>query len=96
MNIIISDELKLFLVFCVAGVLIGLFFDIFRIIRKSFKVSDMHTYIEDIIFGLITGIFLIFLIFIYNNRQYKMVYVYGVVFRYDYLFVNHKQILYKS
>ena len=68
MSILISDELRLFFIFCVSGIIIGIFFDIFRIIRRTFKTSDFHTYIEDIIFGIITGIFLIFIIFIYNNR----------------------------
>ena len=70
MSATISTELKIFFIFFVSGIIIGIFLDIFRIIRRSFKVSDIHTFIEDIIFCLITGIFLIFIIFIYNNRNY--------------------------
>lgn len=88
MGIVVSDELRLFLIFCISGIIIGIFFDIFRIIRRTFKISDIHTYIEDIMFGIVTGIFLIFIIFIYNNRKYKMVYVYGIVLRRSGLLIN--------
>lgn len=88
MDIVVSDELRIFLIFCISGIIIGIFFDIFRIIRRTFKISDIHTYIEDIMFGIITGIFLIFIIFIYNNRKYKMVYVYGTVPRVSDLSIN--------
>ena len=69
-----SDSLKqlnLFLIFFVSGVIIGVLFDIFRIIRRSFKVSDFHTYIEDVLFGILTGLFLIFIIFVYNNGNIR-------------------------
>lgn len=66
------EQLRLFLIFFFSGIIIGLLFDVFRIIRKSFNISDFHTYIEDIIFGLIAGIFLIFVIFIYNNGNIRL------------------------
>lgn len=69
---ILSSEIKLFLIFCLSGTTIGVFFDLFRIIRRSFKISDIHTYIEDIIFGIITGIYLIFIIFIYNDGNIRL------------------------
>ena len=69
---IISSEIRLFLIFFISGILIGVFFDIFRIIRRCFKVSDIHTYLEDILFGIITGIFLIFVIFIYNDGNIRL------------------------
>ena len=69
---VISNEVRLFLVFCISGTLIGIFFDIFRIIRRSFKISELHTYIEDILFGIITGVFLIFVIFIYNDGNIRL------------------------
>lgn len=50
---------------------IGIGFDIFRVLRKSFRTSDMVTYIEDILFGILTGIFLIIMLFIFNNGQLR-------------------------
>lgn len=68
-------QLNLFLIFFASGIIIGIFFDIFRIIRRSFKINDFHTFLEDILFGIITGLFLIFIIFVYNNREYTFIYV---------------------
>ena len=75
---LISNEIKLFLIFCLSGLLIGIFYDIFRIIRRSFKISDLHTYIEDIIFGIFTGLFLIFIIFIYNDGSIRLYMFIGI------------------
>lgn len=61
------NQMYLFLVYLICGLIIGIFFDIFRILRKSFKTTDFITYIEDLIFGFITGIFVLFMIFIFNN-----------------------------
>ena len=43
-----SNQAYLFLIFTINGILIGFLFDIFRILRKSFKTNDLITYIEDI------------------------------------------------
>ena len=51
-------QLYSFLIYLVSGIIIGIFFDVFRILRKSFHTSDLLTYIEDIIFWIITGLFL--------------------------------------
>ena len=58
-------------VYFICGIIIGIFFDLFRILRQSFKTSDIVTYIEDIIFGILTGIFLIFIIFIFDNGELR-------------------------
>lgn len=50
-------QLNLFLIFFASGIIIGIFFDIFRIIRRSFKINDFHTFLEDSLFGIITGLF---------------------------------------
>lgn len=54
--------------FFISGIIIGLFFDCFRILRKSFKTPDFITYIEDILFWILTGLFLILVMFRVNNR----------------------------
>lgn len=65
-----------FITYLVSGMLIGIFFDIFRILRKSFKTPDIITYIEDIIFWLFTGLFLIFILFQINNGEIR---IYNIV-----------------
>ena len=54
------NQACLFLIFLLNGVFIGLLFDFFRILRKSFKTNNLITYIEDIIFWIISGISIIF------------------------------------
>ena len=55
----VANQANLFLIFTINGILIGLLFDIFRILRKSFKTPDIITYIEDFFFWLITGLILL-------------------------------------
>ena len=58
------NQAYLFLIFAFNGVVIGLIFDFFRILRKTFKTSNVITYIEDILFWILAGISIIF--FMYN------------------------------
>ena len=60
------------LLFILTGIVIGVLFDIFRIIRRSFKTPDFLTYIEDILFWLLTGIILLFTIFTFNNGEIRL------------------------
>lgn len=66
------NQIYLLLIFMGSGVLIGLFFDIFRILRKSFKTPDIITYLEDFLFWIITGIYLIFIIFKFSFGQIRL------------------------
>lgn len=61
----------LFLIFILIGIIIGILFDIFRILRKAFKTSDFMTYIQDILFWIISGIILIYSIFVFNNGELR-------------------------
>lgn len=71
MNTTITNQIYLFSIYFICGIIIAIFFDLFRILRQSFKTSDIVTYIEDIIFGILTGIFLIFIIFIFDNGELR-------------------------
>lgn len=71
MSNLISNQLYVFLIYCFCGVIIGIFFDIFRILRKSFRTPDFVTYIEDIIFWILTGLFLVYIIFEFNNGEIR-------------------------
>ena len=71
MRTTITNQIYLFSIYFICGIIIGIFFDLFRILRQSFKTSDIVTYIEDIIFGILTGIFLIFIIFIFDNGELR-------------------------
>lgn len=72
MQVSTLNQAYLFIIFCATGVLIGLVFDVFRIIRKLFKTPDFLTYIEDIFFWIISGLILIYSIFIFNNGEIRL------------------------
>lgn len=72
-------ELYLMGVFILSGIIIGVFFDFFRILRRSFKTSDIITYIEDILFWILTGVFLLFVLFKINNGQIRFYNVIGLI-----------------
>lgn len=71
MNIEIITQLNTFIIYFILGILIGLFFDLFRILRKTFKTPDFLTYIEDILFGCITGAVLLWILFVFNNGELR-------------------------
>lgn len=71
MDMAIVNQAYLFGIYAICGIVIGILFDLFRILRQSFKTPDIITYIEDIIFGILTGIFLIFMIFVFSNGELR-------------------------
>ena len=75
----ISNQAYLFLIFIINGILIGLLFDFFRISRKVIKTSDIVTYIEDIIFWILTGIIILYSIFVFNNGELRLFMFLGIL-----------------
>lgn len=71
MNNTITVQLYSLLIFTITGIAIGIFFDIFRILRKTFKTPDLITYIEDIAFWILTGLFFLFVLFKFNNGEIR-------------------------
>ncbi len=65
-------------IFAISGIIIGLFFDIFRVLRRSFKTSDLVTYIEDIIFWICTGSFILLILFKFTNGQIRSYTIIGL------------------
>lgn len=68
----ITNQSYVFLVFVIVGMIIGILFDFFRILRKSMKTKDFVTYIEDILFCIITGIIIIYSIFYFNSGEFRI------------------------
>lgn len=66
-----ENQAYIFLIFILNGFLIGLLFDIFRILRKSFKTKDIITYCQDILFWLISGGIILYSIFKFNNGEIR-------------------------
>ena len=75
----ITNQAYLFLIFVINGLLIGLLFDIFRILRISFKTKDIVTYIEDILFWIMTGAIVLYSIFVFNNGEIRFFIFLGII-----------------
>lgn len=74
----VTNQAYLFLIFTINGIIIGLLFDIFRILRRSFKTSDVMTYIQDILFWILTGLILLYSIFTFSNGEIRFYMFLGV------------------
>ena len=68
----VKNQLELFLIFITNGIIIGILFDIFRVLRKTFKTNDIVTYLEDILFWILTGIIVLYSIFTFNNGEMRL------------------------
>lgn len=75
----VTNQAYLFLVFTINGIIIGLLFDIFRILRRSFKTSDIITYLQDILFWILTGLILLYSIFTFSNGEIRFYMLLGVL-----------------
>lgn len=72
------SQLFCLFIFTITGIVIGITFDIFRILRRSFKTSDWITCMQDIIFWIITGIIILFSVFTFNNGEIRSYVFIGV------------------
>lgn len=68
----IYTQLQLFFIFLLNGLLIGLLFDFFRILRRAIKTIDFITYVEDALFWILTGFIILYSIFTYNNGEIRL------------------------
>ena len=73
------NQLNSFLFFILAGLLIGLVFDSFRILRRSIKTTDFITYIEDVLLSIIICIITIISINIFNSGELRLYIFIGMV-----------------
>lgn len=74
-----ENQTYLFAIFLLNGFLIGLLFDIFRILRRSFKTNDFITYLEDITFWIMTGFIILYSIFKFNNGELRGFLFVGII-----------------
>ena len=74
-----QDQAYLFLVFSLTGVAIGILFDFFRILRRTIKTNNIITYIEDILFWILTGLLLLFNIWFFNNGEIRVYMFLGII-----------------
>ena len=71
---------QVFIFFFIIGIIIGCIFDFFKVLRKSFKSSDIITFIEDIIFLIISAFLIITGIIKLNNGEVRFFLFLGIFF----------------
>ena len=72
--------LHILLSFFIAGICIGILFDLFRISRKTFKTPNILIYIEDILFWILTGLIILFTIFTKSNGEIRLYMIVSMLF----------------
>lgn len=65
------NQLIIFIIYVASGIVICSLFDFFRSLRKSIKTSNATTCVEDIVFWIIAGVFLIFVINKYSLGELR-------------------------
>jgi len=67
----ISEQAQIFLVSIQAGMVIGVFYDMFRIIRKIIPHPDWLIHLEDLIYWIIVSSFMFFVLFSKNYGEIR-------------------------
>lgn len=78
MNYFSQEEV--FLLFFIIGLIIGLIFDFFKVLRKAFKTSDLVTFIEDLLFLFMSGSLIVFGIIKLNSGEVRFYLFLGMFF----------------
>jgi len=84
-----NNQAYTFIIFIINGIINGILFDCFRIARKSFKTSDVITYVEDILFWIIAGIITLYFIFVFNNRRNTFLHFFRYSYRNTTIHINN-------
>ena len=74
-----QNQAYLFLVFSMTGVATGILFDFFRILRRTIKTSNFITYIEDVLFWILTGLLILYNIWYFNNGEIRIFMFWGMI-----------------
>lgn len=75
----VESQAYLFLVFSLTGIVIGILFDIFRVLRRNIKTLDIITYLEDILFWILTGILILYNIWYFNDGEIRLFMFLGII-----------------
>lgn len=75
----VYNQLFCLLIFIITGIAIGILFDVFRILRKSFKTADWITSLQDVLFWILAGCIMLFSIFVFNNGEFRSYVFIGMI-----------------
>lgn len=87
MIISISDQLRIILCSIMAGIITGVLFDFYRLIRGLTGLNKIIVFIEDTLFWLFTAI-VVFIFLMYTNYAYLRMYVYILLIVGIYLYLK--------
>ena len=73
------NQAYLFLIFALNGIFIGVLFDFFRILRKSFKTINLITNIEDVLFWILTGLSIIYCMYNFSDGNLRIFMFLGLI-----------------
>lgn len=76
---VVNNQAFLFIIFTLDGILIGILFDCFRVLRKTFKTKDFVTYIEDILFWLFTGFIILYSMCMFCDGELRFFMFIGII-----------------
>lgn len=79
---------QIFILFLIIGICIGVFFDIFRAFRKTFKISDFLTNLQDVSFMAIVGIIIVNSLILFNNGQLRFFIILAILFGITFYFLS--------
>lgn len=68
----INTQLLSFIAYLFSGIIICIVFDLFRSLRKGIKTSNIATYIEDVLFWVIAGLVILFVVNKYNYGELRV------------------------
>lgn len=74
-----DNQASIFLIYISTGILICMFYDIFRALRKAFKTKNIFIYLEDLIFWTVVGTVLIIEILHFNSGELRFYIFLGIV-----------------
>lgn len=98
MVISITKQLYLILFSLLSGIITGVFYDLYRIIRGPKYINKIITFIEDILFWILSGIF-IFIFLLITDSAYIGTYIYLNIFIGIYIYfklISFKFLLYQK
>lgn len=75
----LTNQAYMFFVSIIIGMIIGLIFDFFRLLRKIFNHKNKFVYIEDILFWLISTFISFYILLHKNNLEFRFYLLLGIL-----------------
>lgn len=74
------NQLLNFIIYFLSGIVVSIFFDFFRSLRKSLKTSDIMTHVEDVFYWIFVFIFIIFITLKTSDGEIRLYSVIAIIF----------------